>query len=246
MRDSLQLIKSMFQTAEVLSKQVRESPPYDALLSLLDQALERVHFVQVGAHDGTSNDRLWPFITRKHWTGMMVEPHPDSFRSLQMLCANDFPRLTIVNKAITNRKGAVTLIEPDTPFGSQTATIEPSSGWARYRPSKRTFTVDGITLAELLAQHSVDRIDVLQIDTEGHEAGAGALPSDHSEMGMSGIAALQEAADLHASSKHLLPLATNTTPQLMFVTTREVSLPNLTSKLSVQNPPYLGPESTCA
>lgn len=43
----------------------------------------RVHFVQIGASDGLHSDPVREFIVRDRWSGVLVEPLPDSFARLQ-------------------------------------------------------------------------------------------------------------------------------------------------------------------
>ncbi len=160
---------SLFRTAESLSEVVYHSRPYKLALDLLASCARRVTFVQVGANDGSSGDPLRPCIVDSDWTGLLIEPHPEAFSALQRLYEGAGNRIKLVNKAITQHQAMVDLLEPDTRFGSRTATIVPNSGWARNCPIKRRFQVDGIPLSALLREHEMQRVDVLQIDVEGYD-----------------------------------------------------------------------------
>jgi len=160
---------SLFEAAESLFQHISRLPPYETALSLLARHAPRVSCVQVGANDGETGDALRRYIANSAWTGLLIEPHPEAFASLQRLYVNAGDRIKLVNKAITQHQATVELLEPDTRFGSQTATIVPDSGWAKSCPIKRTFQVEGIPLSTLLKEHDMQRVDVLQIDVEGYD-----------------------------------------------------------------------------
>lgn len=43
----------------------------------------RIRFIQIGASDGLHSDPIREFIVRDRWSGVLVEPLPDSFERLQ-------------------------------------------------------------------------------------------------------------------------------------------------------------------
>jgi FkbM family methyltransferase len=138
-----------------------------------------VVFVQIGSHNGNDNDPLARYID-KHvgWRGVMVEPIPRQFARLQARRGGD-PRLRLVQAAITDHDGSVdmTIVETDesTPhWFSQLSSIE-SDVILRHQhlapdllERLRTVQVPAMTFASLV--EAMDRIDVLHIDTEGHDA----------------------------------------------------------------------------
>jgi len=164
---SLAALLSLFDTYEQLTDSIVSTQPYDLALGLLDQVVKEVSFVQVGANDGQTGDRLRRFVANSKWTGIMIEPHPEAFSKLESLYKDARDRITLINKAVTMQVGVVELLEPETRFGSLTASISKDCGWAGNARIKRTFQVDGIPLSNLLKENGVRRVDLLQIDVEG-------------------------------------------------------------------------------
>ena len=112
------------------------------------------------------------------WRGVMVEPIPRQFEALSARRGGD-RRLRLVQAAITDHVGCVdmTIVETDesTPHWlSQLSSIE-SDVILRHqhlapglRNRLRTVQVPAMTFASLV--DGMDRIDVLHVDTEGHDA----------------------------------------------------------------------------
>lgn len=160
---------SLFEAAEHLSTAVARASPYRLALDLLNKTAEGVHFVQIGANDGQTDDALRPFAARSNWTGLMVEPHPEAFAALESLYKSESERVKLVNKAITSSPGKFELFEPATQFGTRTSTLVRDSGWAAGCEIKRSFQVEGVPLSALLEDYGMRRVDVLQIDAEGYD-----------------------------------------------------------------------------
>jgi FkbM family methyltransferase len=139
-----------------------------------------VVFVQIGSHNGNDNDPLARYIEKhRGWRGIMVEPIPHQFAALQARRGHD-PRVRLVRAAVTDHDGEVdmTVVETDesTPYWlSQLSSIE-SDVIVRHsylvpgglQDRLRTVRVPSITFPTLV--DGLDRIDVLHIDTEGHDA----------------------------------------------------------------------------
>ncbi len=134
-------------------------------------------FVQIGANDGVFGDPIWEFVTRNQVAGLVVEPLKDVF---DQLAANYRPyaKVKAVNTAIhaSQRSAEMHRVDP--------ARLPQLDVWARGIGSfkgqhhvdagvpteaMRTETVTCVTLEELLQQHGVGAIDLLQIDTEGYD-----------------------------------------------------------------------------
>jgi FkbM family methyltransferase len=139
-----------------------------------------VVFVQIGSHNGNDNDPLARYIEKhRGWRGILVEPIPHQFAALQARRGDD-PRLRLVRAAITDHDGEVdmTVVDTDdsTPHWlSQLSSID-SDVIVRHsylvpgglQDRLRTVRVPAMTFATLV--EGLDRIDVLHIDTEGHDA----------------------------------------------------------------------------
>jgi FkbM family methyltransferase len=140
----------------------------------------RVTFVQIGAFDGVAGDPIRPLMLENEgWTGVMVEPHPDAFARLQRNYVAQSQRLKFLNAAISNEPGERTLFYiseaekealglPD--WALEIPSFDPEHLSKHFpqaklaRQSVRTTTFE--EAANLLPAGAVD---VVVIDTEGHE-----------------------------------------------------------------------------
>lgn len=136
--------------------------------------------------DGVSFDPVHPLVSELGWSGLLVEPLPDLFEKLRRNYA-DHPGLVFENCAVADRTGTVDLFRipaevvergelPDWANGiSSMFTDRSVLGGRRGSPEhiaviereRISVPVQSMTLADLLAAHRIDHIDLLQIDTEG-------------------------------------------------------------------------------
>jgi FkbM family methyltransferase len=124
-----------------------------------------VVFVQIGAGNAKTGDPLLLWIDRyPSWRGTMVEPAPRNFAQLVERRGGD-TRFRLVRAAITDHDGTVELHTP------ANRTLRSSLHMDQLLdvdgPIEST-TVPAMTFATLT--EGMERIDVLQIDTEGHDA----------------------------------------------------------------------------
>ena len=133
-------------------------------------------FIQVGAFDGITQDPLRKYIDRCGWRGVLVEPQARAANQLRELYrGND--RIVILQAALDRESGSRTLFTVE----SQSAPAW-AGGLASFRPETivkhsdlipgldtmiREDTVDCITFDKVLGCLPYERIDLLQIDTEG-------------------------------------------------------------------------------
>lgn len=128
---------------------------------------DSVFVVQVGANDGRADDPLSEPIVSYGWSGVLVEPQREPFAELQRNysgCAG----IELANCAISDHDGVVELyVSKDGPstLGSLVPTRNALRG-ADLVPE----TVDAVTFDTLVDRYGIDRVDVLQIDTEGYDA----------------------------------------------------------------------------
>jgi FkbM family methyltransferase len=132
----------------------------------------RQMFVQIGANNGRTSDPLAPWLDRyPNWHGIMVEPLPQQFEELSDLRGHD-PRFRLVRAAITEHDGTIDMnvIDGDDASDSLLASLHADTivkhGIPRDR--LRTVRVPAMTFATLV--EGADRIDILCIDAEGHDA----------------------------------------------------------------------------
>jgi FkbM family methyltransferase len=133
-------------------------------------------FVQIGAHDGTSFDPIHDYIHKHHWRGILVEPQPKVFARLRKTYETE-PQLILENAAIARQDGTATLYAlKETPGMPYHATMLASfnrdavefNGHG-YKGEVEELKVPALTVKSLLAKHQVNRVDLLQIDTEGFD-----------------------------------------------------------------------------
>lgn len=139
-------------------------------------------FVQIGSNDGKSgSDPLNRLLkTRKRWKALLVEPVPYLFARLRTNYGNA-GRFVFENAAINDGRKATFYWVPE----SAKASLPNLPAWAeelgsfdrnhilKHVPEVEPFIqaeeINGLTLAQLFAKHQLRHIDVLHIDTEGHD-----------------------------------------------------------------------------
>ncbi|ONH33926.1 FkbM family methyltransferase [Pseudofrankia asymbiotica] len=146
---------------------------------IADQAGRPLTVVQVGANDGSMGDPLHDTIVKHRWRALLVEPLPHLFAALKKNYAG-VPNLSFEQAAIGLVDGTMTMYS-----------VTPRPGdpvWAIGLSSFRRDVImesqdeipdiaDRITEVEvpvmrldtLLRKHGIDRVDVLQTDTEGYD-----------------------------------------------------------------------------
>ena len=134
-------------------------------------------FVQIGANDGKSFDDLYEFVTCNNVHGIVVEPVEDYFRDL-VANYRDFPSITPVNAALhpTLKKATIYRVHPDLESDLPDWTRGIASFDPEHHKKSRTKSeamvkekVRCITWKELISSYQINKIDLLQIDTEGFD-----------------------------------------------------------------------------
>jgi FkbM family methyltransferase len=113
--------------------------------------------VDIGAHAGIFAARVAPFARRV----VSFEPSPATLLLLRANVAG-LPNVTVVPKAVTDRRGSGVIHVLPEPSGN---TLYP----ARPEPDATRVTVDCLSLADAFAAYGVDRCDLLKLDCEGAE-----------------------------------------------------------------------------
>lgn len=147
-----------------------------------------VSFIQVGAMDGVSFDPIHNAVRQYGWQGVLVEPLPDIFEKLQqnyMGCAGLKFEMAVVTE--TGDRQDIYRVNPDSvasgelpswALGISSLLPErnaldgkdvPDNMVEAIRKNTVKQAVEGITFEGLVKKHSVETIDVLQIDTEGYD-----------------------------------------------------------------------------
>ncbi len=148
--------------------------------------------IQVGANDGLINDPINKFIKRDKWQGVLLEPQSWVFENyLQKVYRLDKGIVTL-NAALGDKDGTTWLYKiafSNERWAHGLASFNKSllekslkSGYARRKATKegidipedpdkqiRREEVKVISPASLLKEYKIDKIDLLQIDTEGFD-----------------------------------------------------------------------------
>lgn len=125
-------------------------------------------FVQIGANDGVSDDPLRDHIVQGGWHGLLVEPLPAVFERLVANYAG-VPGLRFANVAVTENEGTVRLFV-ETDGRSVLASLVPErNALSRTRGPVQAIEVPARRLMGLIGEHEIERLDLLQIDTEGYD-----------------------------------------------------------------------------
>ena len=156
--------------------------PLEQVLFAYARARPDATFVQIGAHDGTQLDPLREAVLGSGWTGVMVEPVPYVFERLaERYGAN--PRLALENCAIAEHEGVQELHHlPELPPGDaawkwydalgsfRRDVVLRHDGFVPDIGSQLVATeVPCLTFDGLCARRGLERVDVVQIDTEGYD-----------------------------------------------------------------------------
>lgn len=126
-------------------------------------------FLELGAMDGVVYSNTKFFEDTLHWSGVLIEPHPGMFRTLQ---ANR-PSSKCYNCAVSNEDADITmLVNPYCPAVSSIektaygAFVYGKKGWHEH---SYKINVKTRRLVDILNDAGVTHIDFFSLDVEGHE-----------------------------------------------------------------------------
>lgn len=156
--------------------------PRSAVIAEFARAYPRAFFVQVGSNDGLKLDPLRPHIVAREWSGIMIEPVPYVFAQLAG-AYQDHPRIILENVAIADHDGTAKLYYlPQSGEDTLPSWYDALASFRRevllnhaeYIPDIATrissLDVPCLTFESLCKKHAVEKIDIVQIDTEGYDA----------------------------------------------------------------------------
>jgi FkbM family methyltransferase len=145
------------------------------------RAEPHVTFIQIGAHDGIAGDPIRPLVLdHPGWTGVLLEPQADVFSQLLLNYKGAGARLHFLNAAISDRQGEQPLyfIPKEeirrlnvSDWGSQIASFDPSH-LSNHLPTARIAVqyAPVMTFAAAAKMLRDERVDLVVLDTEGHES----------------------------------------------------------------------------
>lgn len=152
----------------------------DRLIALFADIFPEAFVVQIGANDGAAGDPLFHAFSRTRWSGLLVEPVPHLYEALAAHY-RDRPAVQVERAAVSTHDGEAALfrlrrVPGTTPeWFDQLATLNREvllkhrSAIPEMESLLSEERVRTVRLDTLLARHNVSRIDLLVIDTEGHD-----------------------------------------------------------------------------
>lgn len=152
----------------------------DRVLALFATNMPTAVVVQIGANDGAAGDPIGHLFARTQWRGLLIEPVPHLAEALRRRHLRN-PAIQIEQAAISTHDGDASLyrlrtIPGQTPeWFEQLATLD-REVLLKHRssiPEIESLIIEERTktarLDTLLMRHALDRVDLLVIDTEGHD-----------------------------------------------------------------------------
>lgn len=148
------------------------------LLDLRVRGARDFTFVQVGANDGILFDNLYEFVTEHRCRGLVIEPLTDYFERLS-LNYRYYPRVTPLRLALHPTQSSCRLYRVDPMrlaehphWAAGIASVLPNHH-RRFDGMSEHIVHEDVParpLMPLLEEHRINRLDLLQIDTEGFDA----------------------------------------------------------------------------
>ena len=152
------------------------------LLDAFADAYPEAVFVEIGANDGVKDDWVRRHVLARDWTGVMVEPVPHVFETLRANYAG-VAGVRFENAAIAAADGTLPFfhVGAGTP-GEDPPWYDEIGSFSRETVLRHAgqipalaerlaeVEVEALTFGSLCERHALDRVDLVVIDTEGHDA----------------------------------------------------------------------------
>jgi len=146
---------------------------------------DNAFFMEIGAWDGIGADLFYPLVKKYKISGILIEPQEDAFRRLKENYAYDnkivFENVAVAEKdcikplffvslnsqaiALAHASLKKEMAEKEAAF-FQRNNILPTGECSQYILSK---PVQCLSISTIIKKHKLNKIDILQIDTEGYE-----------------------------------------------------------------------------
>jgi FkbM family methyltransferase len=156
--------------------------PSARFLQVFADCFPRCSFLQIGANDGQQRDPLRLLVENRRWHGVMVEPVPFVFERLRARYRGH-PRVRLENSAIADREGQLPFyhLAQAAPGEQLPVWYDALGSFRREVILKHRDKIPGLeqrivqtdvpclTFDGLCARHGIERVDLIQIDTEGYD-----------------------------------------------------------------------------
>lgn len=150
---------------------------YDLFFDKLES--EDIFFIIVGAMDGVNHDNTFKYAFKnKHWKGLLIEPMGDYFEKLKQNYEYR-ENLIFENVAISDSEGYEYMFRIPSELVESGEVPPWSNGISTFYPEKNVMREEHLiskavkepvlcnTFQNISNKHSIEKIDVLQIDVEG-------------------------------------------------------------------------------
>lgn len=142
-------------------------------------------FMEIGSWEGIGNDRFYPLVKKHKISGILIEPQEDAFRRLKENYAYH-DKVIFENVAVAEKDCVKPLffpprdcrvmppsraslrkevVENEIAF-FQREDILPAGDYSQHIFSK---PVQCLSVSSILKKHGINKVDIMQIDTEGYE-----------------------------------------------------------------------------
>jgi FkbM family methyltransferase len=169
----------------LIKLQYRWHPPLkdvDKILDTYANSINKVRFIQIGANDGKSGDPLFEYITKRNWTGVLVEPVGFLYEQLKNTYSGKESEVHFENVAIGQKKGKQIFYrlkhsaEINAPqwydqLGSfnKDVLLKHKRDIPHIEELMVEEEVTTVTISDLMVKYDLRELELLHIDTEGYD-----------------------------------------------------------------------------
>lgn len=158
---------------ERADKQFNNEIKYNIKYNIFCKNDNNWNILKIGAYTGNGDNS---FKEQKYMKIILVEPVKDLYEELKYNYSNKYPNYTIeyINKAVSNSCGTTSIYYPTN--SNHITWIKQCSSLYKehilehgYKDNIKEYKVDKITLNKLVKQYNIHNLDLLVVDTEGHD-----------------------------------------------------------------------------
>jgi len=133
-------------------------------------------YIELGALDGILFSNTKFFEDTLNWKGILIEPHPEKFKLLQINRPNNFLFNNLISchkeplefRYFVDQHAAVSGVENTLSQYHFDTYFESNNEWAKALSQNKIF-IKPTSLTEIVRSTDITHIDLLSLDVEGHE-----------------------------------------------------------------------------